>query len=134
MIRLESLCFLVLCSNGCGPSVPAICNQPDGPLHPYSTQAEQTALLLGRWVRCSGPSINSADTAGIEFVSDGTWHALQFDSANNLVRAPNGFDSAGTFVSFGTKQLNIVRSDGGTYIFAAAFEDNPRKMQLTGMT
>jgi hypothetical protein len=72
------------------------CDAPQGPLHHYTTVAEVETLVVGQWRHCSGPTLGTADQAGIEFVDDHKFFALVDDSDGNLVRM-TGFGSEGTW-------------------------------------
>src|SRR5262245_30075202 len=80
-------------------SDPSICDQPDGPAHPYTQQSELEQLVLGRWQHCAGPTLlGQSDEAGIELTADHTYHVL-VDHDGALVRA-SGFDGQGTWDAY----------------------------------
>jgi hypothetical protein len=107
------------------------CAVPEGPLHAYKTAEELSALILGKWRQCSGPvpPTFDANTRGLEFVADGTYHTLIDNGKGELVRAA-GFPTEGMW---GTRQINdLVLFDlhpTPSTVFGdpPRFEDDPRR-------
>ncbi len=108
------------------------CAQPEGPLHPYTQQAQVEQLIVGRWLHCSGPSLLEDEQAGIEFVADGTYFGLAFDGSK-LVRT-TGFEKQGTWDAYQETEISVqlnwhptpASGNGG----APLFEDNPRRFAI----
>ena len=117
--------------HGSGSAMPGTCNDPDGPLHPYTQAADLEALVIGTWRQCSGPTLFNTPQAGVEIATDGTFYLLA-DSSGTLVRK-GGFESQGTWdasqETAQTVQLNFHIANTGTDGYPQ-FEDNPRKMQF----
>jgi hypothetical protein len=116
----------------------AACTAPDGPVHSYSTVQEFESLVLGRWLTCSGPGMPgwASDQVGVELTADGHFYVLHRDASGAIARG-QGVQYEGTWTTPSTDpltyaQLNVVHADGGFNPWNPVFEDNPRKMGITG--
>jgi hypothetical protein len=108
------------------------CDVPQGPLHSYTKASELETLILGQWLRCSGPPW-LADSDGIEFADDHTFFALIDDGLGKLVRR-TGFGNQGTWdASQETEtwvQLNTHLTPAGGNGGSPAFEDTPSRFAI----
>ncbi len=104
----------------------ANCGATQGPVQSFSTDSELTQLLVGPWVRCSGPALFDNEQIGFELGSDGTYHLLADDGAGGA-DALYGFDVQGTWnVSEGIlvfQMTSDVSESGGVTL-----EAGPRKL------
>jgi hypothetical protein len=141
-MRLSITCLLISLAAGCGigvessPETPRTdppaggCEDPEGPLHPYTTAAEVETLILGQWRHCSGPTLKP-DQAGVEFAADHKIFALVDDIDGGLVRK-TGFDSEGTWRAdpVGAHvQLSYYTPTGGNG-GQPEFEDTPSRFSI----
>jgi hypothetical protein len=103
----------------------ANCDAAQGPVQSFATDSELTQLLLGQWIRCSGPALFDNEQLGFELGSDGTYHLLGDDGAGGA-EALDGFDVQGTWNVFEGLLVFQMTSDvsesGGVTL-----ETGPRK-------
>jgi hypothetical protein len=123
-------------SQGANPgSAAGTCAEPEGPIHNYNTAGELTALVVGQWVRCSGPDLLQSPQnggVGIEFDADGTYHVLASDGAGGVI-TENGFNYQGTWIAEPPPDnavLTLVPATGGRTDFDLTFEDSPQKFAV----
>ncbi|HUJ59097.1 MAG TPA: hypothetical protein VLX92_11415 [Kofleriaceae bacterium] len=115
-----------------GTDAPSACDEPEGPEHPYSKKSELDALVVGRWLHCSGGTFLPDEQAGIEFTADGTYYELGYQGTS-LVRL-DGFDHQGTWDSYQETSTSVEfawhptpsSGNGG----APEFEDNPGRLAI----
>jgi hypothetical protein len=110
---------------GAPARVTGTCDEPEtGSVTQFSSVAEVNALLVGRWLHCSGPFLTLApDEVGIEFAQDGTWYALTQTDGGPVVRSTAGSlteqgswlvsDEGSLAPGVERVQLNIYHGAGG---------------------
>jgi hypothetical protein len=107
-----------------------VCGSPDTAPHPYNTRTELEALLIGKWLYCSGPPMISDSEAGIELVADHTYFKLVADGHGGYMRAA-GFGNQGGWSTYDGGPLLVwhpipAGGSGGT----PQFEDQPLRMAI----
>jgi hypothetical protein len=110
------------------------CAAPEGPLHDYTTAAELEALVLGKWLQCSGPRPPTLDgSRGVEFAADGRYFVLVDDGRGGLARG-GGFTSEGrwdTSQATGTVVfLWFHPTPSSQFGDTPLFEDGPRRFAI----
>jgi hypothetical protein len=116
------------------------CSTAQGTEHPYSTAAELATLIIGQWVRCSGPSplqdTAQAGGVGIKIDADGTYHVLERDGSGGA-RPRAGFGNQGAWDIWdeGTSapQFNLHPAPNQEIGLYPVFEDDPRKFWLSNI-
>src|SRR5580704_17730809 len=104
----------------------ANCAAALGPVQAFATDGELMQLLVGEWIRCSGPALFDNEQIGFELGADGTYRLLADDGAGGA-GALDGFDVQGTWdVAEGIlvfQMTSNVSESGGVTLEAA-----PRKL------
>ena len=102
------------------------CNAPQGPIESYTTDDALTQSLVGKWVRCSGPSLLDNEQVGVELDSDGTYHMLGDDGAGGVGEL-SGFGMQGTWsASLGSLYIHPTENSGEGG--GVTLESGPRKL------
>jgi hypothetical protein len=110
------------------------CPQPDGPRHDYSTVAEATALIMGIWIQCSGPTPTPFQgSIGLDINADGNYYQLVSDGRGGMIRR-TGLSSQGTWdlktivgEPVPTVMLSFWMTPSDVMGDTPLFEDNPRR-------
>jgi hypothetical protein len=113
--------------------VPSACAGRDSPVHTYTQQSELEALLIGKWLHCSGPPMISSSEAGIELVDDHTYFKLVADGHGGYMRTV-GFGNQGTWDTYQVTETSVQfdwhPTPNGGYGGYPSFEEQPRKMAI----
>ncbi|HEY1812221.1 MAG TPA: hypothetical protein VGG74_07675 [Kofleriaceae bacterium] len=107
-------------------SYAANCDAAQGAVQSFATDSELTQLLVGPWIRCSGPALFDNEQLGFALGSDGTYHLLADDGAGGA-DVLDGFDVQGTWdISEGLLvfQMTSNASESG----GVTLETGPRKL------
>jgi hypothetical protein len=102
-------------------------------VHTYTQQSELEALLIGKWLHCSGPPMISSSEAGIELVDDHTYFKLVADGHGGYMRTV-GFGNQGTWDTYQETETSVQFDwhpmPNGGYGGYPRFEEQPRKMAI----
>jgi hypothetical protein len=108
------------------------CADAEGPMHPATLTSQVDALIVGKWLHCSGRDMLRTGEVGIEVLADHTYFALASDGSGGTVRK-TGFGSQGTWSTDQTTATTVTfqwNTTTGFDLGHPSFEDHPRKMAM----